>query len=282
MGRSARLSLSIPADEALLPRVARTGVGFVELASVPPLGGRIKSLSNALKSAGLKAATLHGPHGPAYDIGNSDPKGRKEALRLHREHLQFCASLGAVYYVIHPGFENHLNSIGGTWDDMRKVIVFQREESAMARLWETNAGSITELADFSASLSVKIALETGPTNLITTTERLRIVKAAERNNVGVCLDTGHVNVGGVVKPQDAIKEVGRLLWALHLNDNKEDGDFHLPPGKGTIDWHAVVHALAGACYQGTFNIELSPPDWKSEDAWNGAKEAVTFLNTVLD
>jgi sugar phosphate isomerase/epimerase len=281
MKKSARLSLSVHSNEELFVRAAKTGVKFIELVSFPPLEGRVGLLAKALKSAGLKAATFHAPTGPVYDVGNLDPRGREKALGLHMEQLQFCKSLGIGCYVIHPGFENYLNQNGGRWDDEKKIIVYRKDEEAMAKLWKVNSRSIGRLGAYAESLGVKIALETGPTNLITVPETLAIVRNARRGNVGVCLDTGHVNIGGMVKPQDAIEEVGKRLWALHLNDNNADGDFHMNLGKGNIDWAAVVHALDAMSYQGTFNMEFGG-DWTSEEAWKGARESASFLKGILD
>jgi sugar phosphate isomerase/epimerase len=87
-----------------------------------------------------------------------------------------------------------------------------------------------------------------------------------------------VNVGGTVKPSDAIREVGRLVWALHLHDNNGDGDFHLPPGKGNIDWSAVARALRDASYRGTLNLELS----EKGDVWKAVGEGLGFLRRIFD
>jgi len=253
----------------------------VELKSFPPLEGRTHSLSEALDSAGVTPASFHGPAGLAFDVGNFDTDGRINAIGQHRKHLQFCASLGAAYYVIHPGFDNYWKNGGGTWDDEKKTATFPRVESTIGRLWETNASSLAELADFAADLGVRIALETGPPNIMTPAETMQVVRLANKKNVGVCVDTGHVNVGAVIKPSDAIRQIGRLTWTLHLNDNHGDGDFHLPPGKGNIDWAAVAKALSDAGYDGALNIELSPADWKKEDAWMALKEGVLFLQDIF-
>jgi sugar phosphate isomerase/epimerase len=229
----------------------------------------------------VAAVSFHGPYGFECDIGNFDTKGRREAMRKHEEHLQYCSSLGAKYYVIHPGFETYWKNGGGTWDDTKKVMTFPRNENTIGRLWETNAASIVELADFADGLGVEMAFENGPTNMMTPTETINVVRAANRRNVGVCLDTGHVNVGGTVKPADAIREVGPLLRTLHLHDNNADGDFHLAPGMGSIDWVAVGQALRDVAYSGTFNLELPPADWNSEDAWKTMKDSVSFLSRVF-
>lgn len=281
MGNAPRFSVSIPSREDLIPRVANMGVRYVELAYFPPLEGRIQSLSTALDSAGVAAESFHGPYGFPYDQGNFEPEGKIEALRLHRDYLQYCSSLGAKYYVIHPGFETYWRQGGGTWDDMKKVMTFPREASMIARLWETNAASLAELADFAAGLDVKVALETGPTNAMTPAETLQVVRMANRRNVGVCLDTGHVNVGGTVRPSDAIREVGGLLWTLHLHDNNADGDFHLPPGRGNIDWVAVAEALREVSYDGVLNLEVGAYGKKEEDWLDEVKEGVSFLSGIF-
>ncbi len=236
---------------------------YVELTFAPPLEGRIQSLSRALGSAGVAAASFHGPFGRyadhssyTYDIGNFDAEGRKEALREHESYLQHCASLGAKLYVIHAGLENYGFSRGGRWDDVTMTGTLPREESTIGRLWETNASSLAELGDFASDLGVKIALETGLSSMTTPAETMRMVQMANSDNVGVCVDTGHINVGGKIKPSDAIREAGQLVWALHLQDNKGDGDFHLAPGKGSIDWVAVAKALEDVYYSGKLTLEV--------------------------
>jgi sugar phosphate isomerase/epimerase len=275
------IGVSIRSDESLVRRVSALGIPCVELAYFPPLEGRIGSLSEALRSSGVKAASFHAPYGVSYDIGSFDLEQRMSALGQHRKHIEYCASLGSEYYVVHPGFDNYLFSRGGKWDDVKKVAIFPREESTIGRLWETNASSLAELADFAANVGVKIALETGPPNIMTPEETLVVVRMADRENLGVCLDTGHVNVGGTIKPADAIREVGRLLWTLHLHDNNGDGDFHLVPGKGNIDWKGVAKALQDVSYGGVLNLELPRADWDSKDTWADIEDGASFLRNVF-
>lgn len=253
----------------------------VELAYLPFLEGRIGSLSEALRSSGVEAASYHAPYGVSYDIGSLDPEQRRSALGQHKRHVKYCASLGSGYYVIHPGFDDYLFSRGGKWDDVKKVAIFPREESTIGKLWETNSSSLAELADFAAGMGVKIALETGPPNIMTPEETLSIVRMADRKNLGVCLDSGHVNVGGTVKPADAIREIGHLLWTLHLHDNNGDGDFHLVPGRGNIDWKSVAKALRAVSYSGVLNLELSPADWNSKETWKDIEDGASFLRSVV-
>ncbi len=276
-----RVGVSIRSDESLVRRVSALGVPCVELSYFPPLEGRISSLSEALRSSGVKAASFHAPYGISCDIGSFDPEQRRLALGQHKKHVEYCASLGSEYYVIHPGFDNYLFSRGGKWDDVKKIATFPREESTIGKLWETNASSVAELADFAADVGVKIALETGPPNIMTPEETLSVVRMADRENLGVCLDSGHVNVGGTIKPADVMREIGTLLWTLHLHDNNGDGDFHLVPGRGNIDWKSVAKALRDVSYNGVLNLELSPTDWNSKETWTDIEDGASFLRNVF-
>lgn len=276
------VGVSIRPDENAVRRVSSIGISYVELSFAAILEGRIGSLLEALRSYGVKAASCHAPSGVSYDIGSFDLEKRRFALGQHKKHIEYCSSLCSEYYVIHPGFESYLFSRGGSWDDVRKVATFPREESTIGRLWETNASSLAELADFAGGLGVKVALETGPPNITTPKEILSIVHMADRKNLGVCLDSGHVNVGGSIKPADAIREIGHLAWTLHLHDNNGDGDFHLVPGRGNIDWKSVAKALRDISYGGVLNIELSPADPNSEEVWTDMKDGASFLRSVFD
>ncbi len=275
------VGVSIRSDESLIRRVAALGIPCVELAYLPPLEGRVASLSEALRSSGVKATSFHAPYGISYDIGSFDPEHRRSALRQHKRHVEYCASLGSEYYVIHPGYDDYLSGRGGKWDDVRKVVIFPREEGAIGKLWKTNASSLAELSDFAAGVGVKIALETSFPNIMTPEETLSVVRTADRKNLGVCLDSGHVNIGGTVKPEDAIKKVGHLLLTLHLHDNNGDGDFHLVPGRGNIDWRGVAKALRDVSYNGVLNLELTPADWNSKETWTDMEDGASFLRKLF-
>ncbi|MGP8125841.1 MAG: sugar phosphate isomerase/epimerase family protein [Nitrososphaerales archaeon] len=275
------VGVSIRSDESLVRRVSALGISCVELAYLPLLEGRVASLSEALRSSGVKATSFHAPYGISYDIGSFDPAHRRSALRQHKKHVEYCASLGSEYYVIHPGYDDYLSSRGGKWDDVRKIVIFPREEGVIGKLWKTNASSLAELSDFAAGVGVKIVLETSFPNIMTPEETLSVVRMADRENLGVCLDSGHVNIGGSINPAGAIRKIGHLLWTLHLHDNNGDGDFHLVPGRGNIDWKSVAKALRDVSYKGVLNLELTPADWNSKETWTDIEDGSLFLRRLF-
>ena len=83
-----------------------------------------------------------------------------------------------------------------------------------------------------------------------------LVDAIARDNVGVCVDTGHANISGY-KAADAIRKVGHRLRATHINDNHGAGvDEHVAPYMGTIDWSDVMNALREIDYAQDFSFEI--------------------------
>lgn len=99
---------------------------------------------------------------------------------------------------------------------------------------------------------------------------LRIIGDVASPALGICLDTGHLNL--VSGDQLAfIESAGSRLRALHLADNDGTRDQHLIPfGLGTVDWEAVCLGLARVRYGGLLNFEI-PGERKAPIAVKRAK-----------
>lgn len=86
-------------------------------------------------------------------------------------------------------------------------------------------------------------------------ELIDLVDTVNDPSVGICLDTGHANIGSV-NNASAIRAIGSRLKALHINDNHaSDKDEHLFPYFGTVEWTETVHALKEIGYSGDFAYE---------------------------
>jgi len=71
----------------------------------------------------------------------------------------------------------------------------------------------------------------------------------------VCLDIGHCGLVGQ-SADNAIRELGHRLHALHVHDTDHVRDLHTLPYMGKIDWTAVCTALAEVDYDGDFTYEV--------------------------
>ena len=86
-------------------------------------------------------------------------------------------------------------------------------------------------------------------------ELIELVDTINDPAVGICIDTGHANVSGI-HVGSFIRMAGDRLKATHIDDNNRDGDTHLPPFMGSVDWADTMKALKDINYQNDFSFEL--------------------------
>ncbi|MBE6930696.1 MAG: sugar phosphate isomerase/epimerase [Clostridia bacterium] len=117
------------------------------------------------------------------------------------------------------------------------------------------------------------------TDLDTSAGLMALMREANHENLGICLDTGHLNLTG--EPQiDFLRACGSYVKALHITDNEGERDQHIIPfGKGTVDFFSVVRGLREIGYDGLFNYEI-PGDRHAPDQILRYK--LRYLHSVTD
>ena len=77
-------------------------------------------------------------------------------------------------------------------------------------------------------------------------------------HLGICLDTGHLNLTPYKDQVEFINKAGKNLKALHIADNDSLGrDQHLMPyGTGVVDIESVIRATKAIGYDGLYNLEI--------------------------
>ena len=130
---------------------------------------------------------------------------------------------------------------------------------APARILGRQLEAVARIADYAKGGPTTICLENllpdggGMTTII---EFRTVLDALRRDNVGICLDTGHANIAKLDMPE-FIRFAGPRLRALHIADNLGYDDHHmLPYGRGTVSWPAVLRALHDIEYVGPLNFEV--------------------------
>lgn len=84
-----------------------------------------------------------------------------------------------------------------------------------------------------------------------------LIDALDSDQIGICLDTGHLNLSEDKDQVRFIKKAGKRLKALHLADNDGTDDQHLmPTARGQVDFLAVIKALHDINYDGLYNLEV--------------------------
>lgn len=94
---------------------------------------------------------------------------------------------------------------------------------------------------------------------------LKLCKAVNNEHIGICLDTGHLNISQRGNQYDFIMQAGKYLKAMHVHDNKgeHDGmiglpcDSHMMPfDGGNVNFENVRRGVRELNYQGLFSFEL--------------------------
>lgn len=186
----------------------------------------------------------------ADDLGFSFPQGHlllradicaDNATDILKPWLDLFLALGIRSGVLHAA--------GG--DDLSPEARFDRRVNTLA-----------ELARYVKGTDFTICLENlkGQTRPETAEDLNELIDAAGGDeNLGICLDTGHLHIKKERQQSQAdfIRTAGKRLKALHIADNDSTGDMHLMPyGRGTIDWSEVMTSLRDVGYDCLFNLEI--------------------------
>jgi len=90
---------------------------------------------------------------------------------------------------------------------------------------------------------------------------LRLIEEVGEDNFGAVLDAGHLHAQKELIPL-SIEKLNRKIVYVHASDNDGRDNFHLAPGKGTIDWDAVFEGLKKYEFSGYIAIDVGGQDIK--------------------
>jgi sugar phosphate isomerase/epimerase len=84
---------------------------------------------------------------------------------------------------------------------------------------------------------------------------LRLIEHVNEPNLGMNFDPSHLFPSGDM-PQVTVMQMGKRLGHTHFSDNDTFTNAHWRPGKGKIDWYAVMKALRDVGYDEVISFEL--------------------------
>ena len=195
-------------------------------------GTEIRAFKRKRNSCGIKPVIVHAPYLP--NLASPDEALWQRSMQVIITDYALASSLGADYYVIHPGSTKGLDTAFGVKRVATAVsMILDTVSSRTVFLLETTAGggssigsTFTELADIIAEV------------------RSRVSKA----RLGICLDSAHVFAAGFdIRRKEGIKSCihalqdstsMRAVKVIHANDSKTEcashHDQHDHIGKGKI------------------------------------------------
>jgi len=225
----------------------------------------MRKAARTLETMGMEAYSFHAPFREDIDVTSLDEAGRAHARREIFSAAEAAAILGVRHFVFHPGPEKS----------------YQPAPEERIRRMNNAAEIINEVCEHCQKLGIGIVLENMLPHLFFGNMRdmLWIIGAIESPIVGTCLDTGHAFISGNV--YRILYKLSGHLQFLHANDNFGKEDEHLPPGRGKIDWHRLLHELNEVDFRGAFILELMGDRQKDPHAvMDGARQARRFLRDI--
>ncbi len=206
------------------------------------------------EEAGLR---IHQAHGPFFSLERAlteeENAGLLEKMKIA---IECCTYLGCEYLVVHPFMPNG-------WSDRGTEIAKDT--------FEKNVSYLRTLSDYAEPYGIILCLETMPCIgfcISTPEEVTAVVKEVNRDNVKICLDTGHVTAfSSRLQTGREMRKCGDLIKVLHVHDNYGSTDQHNLTGMGMIQWWDVMAALREINFDGVFSLELNFPDGFSESVF---------------
>lgn len=221
--------------------------------SYSELEKKILSEKAAASLAGIEISQVHGPwRYPPRDLTEID---RAERLEKMKKSIVMTRLLGCKYWVVHPLMPY------GTDD----LLSGKAEET-----WKINLDFMPKLVEFAKTQGVTVCLENMPMHDFSISrpkEILKFVNTVNDDNFKVCLDTGHVAVFQDLSIGGVVREFGDMMKVIHVHDNLGDGDRHLWPTCGRLDWHEFSKALKDISFDGVFSLETAPSGTLDDESY---------------
>jgi fructoselysine 3-epimerase len=187
-----------------------------------------------------------------------NPQHRADRTRLILKALEFARDVGAANVSITSG-----RMLGG-----------MPPEPAAKQF----AQSIRPILDRADELNVNVGIECEPGLYLEYVAELREwIDRLGHPRLGANLDVGHSQVIGESIP-DAVKLLDGRIWNLHVEDIPGRKHYHMIPGQGTLDWHALKRALEEIRYKRFLTVELYT-HWQNPQ--EAAEQSYQFLSRVF-
>ncbi|MEA1996953.1 MAG: sugar phosphate isomerase/epimerase [Gemmatimonadota bacterium] len=241
--------LKFPLTEAL-ERIAAGGFRNVEIwGNLKHLDPRsetedVKEVAETCRRLELRVVSIHAPF--TLQGVSSPPDERMRTWEaLVSESMEQAGFLGARLLVVHPVTAGADESLA----DYREIV-------------KRTGDSLVKLADMAGKKEMRLAVENMPGHRSRRFGRevgdlYSAVTEGGRENLGLCLDTGHVifNNGDPVRDLELYHD---RIFSIHMNDNiwGMHMDLHLVPGAGSVDWERFRTLLVSLPFEGMIVLEL--------------------------
>jgi D-psicose/D-tagatose/L-ribulose 3-epimerase len=229
----------------LIDHAREIGFDILEICVEDPETIDAPRISARLGDAGMTARVC-GAFGPNRDVSSDDAAIRASGFAYLRSCVDIAAALGSPS-VVGPMY----SAVGKT----RFLEPAERDAQ-----WRLAVDGLRVAADYAADHGVSLGIEPlnrFETDLVNTIDQgLRLADEIGRANMGLLLDTFHMNIEEKDIPAAVRRAKGRIVeFHACSSDRGTPGEDHLP-------WGEIVHALHEGEYRGPVVIEAFTPKIK--------------------
>ena len=155
-------------------------------------------------------------------------------------------------------------------------------EDGREELWDRLCSGLEPVLARGRASGVQIAFEPEPGMFAERPlgyERLVERLGASGDELGLCLDVGHLLCTGDRPVDDVIRRYANRLVMVHLDDIRDGLHVHRMFGEGDLDLPGTLRALLEVGYSGLAAVELSRDAHRGPEA---AEEAMGHLRAALE
>jgi D-psicose/D-tagatose/L-ribulose 3-epimerase len=228
--------------DAAFAKVAALGYDVVEVCVEDPTLLSAGALCDAAARTGL-AIGICGAFGPDRDLSAEDPGRREAGLAYLRGCVDLAAAVGSPHVA------------GPMYAPTGQTRLLPPQERARQR--DRAAESLRAAADHAGERGVRLAIEPlnrFETDLVNTVEQgLELCAAVGRDNVGLLVDTFHMNIEEKSLAA-AVRLGGEAIFHVQVSENDRGA-----PGSGHVPWPEFFGSLAEIGYRGQIVVESFLP-----------------------
>ncbi len=243
-----------------IEKSAKWGASGVELLTTNPKELDAAEISAMVRQNNLQVAAI-ASGGMAFALGftllNADAAIAAKAKQRLYDLIDFASELGAPVVTV-GSFRGRSAWVGGQGKALLGDILGEAAAYAGQKSTRLSLEAINRFeGDFLANAE----------------ETLAFIAQVGQPALGLLLDTFHINIeeASWTEPFRAAMQAGRL-YHVHLGDNNR-----LPPGRGLIDFPAIVATLRETGYAGYISAELLC----KPDADTAARQTLDYMNHLL-
>jgi sugar phosphate isomerase/epimerase len=215
---------------------------------------RIDALTDLVEAEDLEIAQMVSTPG---GLASPDADRRRESIEHFEELVEVASKLDATY----------VNTVAPYPLDLDFPSIKERPLAQEQRThipsdldwqenWENYVDALEECAAVCEEHGTTYTIEPHPYRYVrNAASMLRILDHVDSDAIGMNFDPSHLYPSGEL-PEVVVYEVGEHIHNVHISDNDAQTNAHWRPGKGKIDWKAVLRALAETGYDGVLSIEL--------------------------